>query len=124
MGNRKPTAGFWMTVAVVALLSYPLSFGPACWFGERNGIGTSTIATVYQPILWLASSNTGLVARAVLWYAALGASSRAEPFVSQGGELRWLYFPAYPKPRPARGSAPPSRGGTSGAPSDRLLGPR
>jgi hypothetical protein len=93
MEHRKPTVGFWITVATAGLLLYPLSFGPACWFGERNGIGTSTISTVYSPILWLASSNTGPAARVILWYAALGASDRAEPFVSHGGELRWLYFP-------------------------------
>jgi len=93
MERQKPTVGFWMTVAVVGLLFYPLSFGPACWFGERNGIGTSTISTVYRPILWLASSNTSPAARAILWYAALGASDRAEPFVAHSGELRWLYFP-------------------------------
>jgi hypothetical protein len=32
MTDRKPTAGFWITVAFVALLvGYPLSFGPAWW---------------------------------------------------------------------------------------------
>jgi hypothetical protein len=29
---RKPTAGFWSTVALVAVLvGYPLSFGPEWW---------------------------------------------------------------------------------------------
>jgi hypothetical protein len=30
--GKKPTAGFWITVALVAVLvGYPLSFGPAWW---------------------------------------------------------------------------------------------
>ena len=92
MSQHKPTVGFWFAASLAGLLLYALSFGPACWFGERNGIATSTISTVYSPIIWLASSNKGPVARTILWYAAVGASPRAEPYVSQGGEVRWLYF--------------------------------
>jgi hypothetical protein len=30
--KTKPTAGFWITVTLVAVLvAYPLSFGLACW---------------------------------------------------------------------------------------------
>jgi len=30
--SRKPTAGFWITVALLAVLvGYPLSWGPAWW---------------------------------------------------------------------------------------------
>jgi hypothetical protein len=94
MNQHRPTVAFWIAAALAGLLLYPLSFGPACWFGERNGIGTATISTVYWPIICLASSNRGPAAKSILWYAKIGASSRAEPFVSQGGEVRWLYFPA------------------------------
>ena len=32
MTSRQPSAAFWITVALVAVLvGYPLSFGPACW---------------------------------------------------------------------------------------------
>jgi hypothetical protein len=86
---------FWIVVVLTGLLLYPLSFGPACWFGERNGIGTSGIATAYQPIIWLAHTNDGPAARVILWYAGVGASSRAEPYVSRAGEVRWLHYP-YP----------------------------
>jgi hypothetical protein len=92
MSQHKLTIGFWITATLAGLLLYPLSFGPACWFGERNGIGTAAIATAYCPIIWLASSNKGPAARAILWYAKIGASPRAEPFVSPTGKVRWLYF--------------------------------
>ena len=92
MSRNKPTVGFWIAAALAGMLLYAVSFGPACWFGERNRVGTSTISTVYCPIIWLASSNKGPVARAILWYAALGAGPRAEPYVSPGGEVRWLHF--------------------------------
>jgi len=92
MSEHKPTVGLWIAAVLAGLFIYALSFGPACWFGERNGVWTSTISTVYAPIIRLASSNKGLVARTILWYAAVGASPRAKPYVSQGGEVRWLYF--------------------------------
>jgi hypothetical protein len=92
MSQNKPTVGFWITATFAGLLLYPLSFGPACWIGERNGVGTATLSTVYCPIIWLASANRGPAARAILWYAAVGANRRADPYVSHGGELRWLYY--------------------------------
>jgi hypothetical protein len=34
--RKKPTAGFWITVSLVAVVvGYPLSFGPACWIVPR-----------------------------------------------------------------------------------------
>jgi hypothetical protein len=83
---------FWATLAASALLLYPLSFGPACWIGERNGIGTVGISVAYAPIIRGASVEGKPVTRVVLWYAALGASDRTEPYV-KNGEVRWLTFP-------------------------------
>jgi len=37
--HKKPGVAFWATVVVVvALLAYPLSFGPACWIADRENI--------------------------------------------------------------------------------------
>jgi hypothetical protein len=33
--RKKPGVAFWATVVVVAVLAYPLSFGPACWVSGR-----------------------------------------------------------------------------------------
>jgi len=53
--RKKPTTGFWITVALVAvLLAYPLSFGPACWIESRflpDGSINSRFSGVYRPLL-------------------------------------------------------------------------
>ena len=38
-------------VAVVVLVAYPLSFGPACWITIRLDRGSSVIGVVYWPFL-------------------------------------------------------------------------
>jgi hypothetical protein len=48
---KKPGVAFWATVALVALLAYPLSFGPACWLAKWGAIPVATIVTVYRPII-------------------------------------------------------------------------
>ena len=55
MTDRKhPSAAFWATVVVVvALVAYPLSFGPACWLIGRYGGDTCYVEDAYSPILWL-----------------------------------------------------------------------
>ena len=49
--RNKPTAGFWITVALVAVLVYPLSFGPACWITSRLGHGAVILPVIYWPII-------------------------------------------------------------------------
>jgi hypothetical protein len=48
---RKPTAGFWITVALVALLAYPISFGPACWISSRVQPSGRIVSMIYRPII-------------------------------------------------------------------------
>ena len=52
-GRKKPTAGFWITVALVAvLLGYPLSFGPVCWMlRPANGSDARPLVAVYKPLI-------------------------------------------------------------------------
>jgi len=48
---HKPTAGFWITVALVALLvGYPISFGPACWPCSRIERGAGVASVACQPL--------------------------------------------------------------------------
>lgn len=49
---KKPTAGFWITVALVAaLVGYPLSFGPACWLAIWQPRLTAPVAYAYWPLM-------------------------------------------------------------------------
>jgi len=46
--RKKPSAGFWIVVAMVAVLvGYPLSFGPACWLTA----GQHGRMTPYHPVM-------------------------------------------------------------------------
>ena len=49
--RKKPGVAFWATVVVVvALVAYPLSFGPACWITSRISGGAATVSIIYRPI--------------------------------------------------------------------------
>jgi hypothetical protein len=51
--RKKPGVAFWASV-VVAVLIYPLSFGPACWICTRSPMVEiwDFPDRAYQPILW------------------------------------------------------------------------
>jgi hypothetical protein len=68
--HKKPTAGFWITVALVAVLvGYPLSFGPACWLTRREVLPFRPTAHFYGPIIEVASTGPGWIRVAVGWYS-------------------------------------------------------
>ena len=75
--RKKPTAGFWITVALVAaLVAYPLSFGPACWITSRMSVETSAIGVIYRPIVrFMSWTDGGSVLGTILdQYSRLGAA--------------------------------------------------
>ena len=82
--NKKPGVAFWVTVGVVLLLVYPVSFGPACWVYSRTAESESwatvwdTANRIYYPILkqW---NGEGTVSRAIDWYANLGSAAEVYP---------------------------------------------
>jgi hypothetical protein len=97
-GPRKPTASFWATVALVALLAgYVLSFGPACWLTSRLNAGTPAIAFIYRPIFSV-SESVGSVSldSAIRWYARLGSASgwRWQRFRDAKGDVQWVWTEA------------------------------
>ena len=73
--HKHPTAGFWIIVALVAVLvGYPLSFGPACWITSRTNVGVSAVPIVYRPITWgLSSEYAWRLDQTIRWYADIGA---------------------------------------------------
>jgi hypothetical protein len=80
MTDRKnPGVTFWATVVVILVVTYSLSFGPACWINDRTEIGSDVISIAYRPVLSLAndSLNVSFVGRVVRWYASVGATRRA-----------------------------------------------
>jgi hypothetical protein len=74
--RKKPGVAFWGTVVVVALLAYPLSFGPACWLAQRDAATTERLAPrLYWPIGWaFTKSPRGVIRGVIHWYATLGNS--------------------------------------------------
>jgi hypothetical protein len=84
--RRKPGVAFWAIAVLFALLvACPLSFGPACWINERFGVGSTAIAIVYRPIIWLASNCRG-VRRPAERYASAG-SRRFSMILN--GKIEW-----------------------------------
>jgi hypothetical protein len=74
--RKKAGAGFWCIVLlVVALVSYPLSFGPACWWFSDSeldgGVVVNIASNVYWPIGWLAQNGPESLSDAINWYGTL-----------------------------------------------------
>jgi len=64
---RHPT-GFWITVALVAVLvPYPLSFGPACWLVRHDLLFPGTAAHIYRPLITF-DRLPSWASQAVCWY--------------------------------------------------------
>jgi hypothetical protein len=85
--RKKPSAGFWTTVAlVVVLVGYPFSFGPACWLASKTGVAYQDVTPsrglfIYWPLGWCAETwgweNT--VGMTLNWYA--------KAFLPHGGSV-------------------------------------
>lgn len=72
--ERRPSLGFWTTVAVVAApLVYIMSFGVACWLVTREVLPARPTARVYRPLVRAATSQFRPVAVPLCWYADLFA---------------------------------------------------
>ncbi len=51
--RKKPGVAFWATVVVVALIAYPLSWGPAYWVCGKVGgpeWGWQALSCIYSPM--------------------------------------------------------------------------
>jgi hypothetical protein len=70
--RNKPTAGFWITVALVAVLAlYPFSYGPAFLLYQK-GILPGWSLKVFYPVIWIAKSGPApirkIVARSIQFW--------------------------------------------------------
>jgi hypothetical protein len=105
MTSRKhPSAAFWVTVVVVvALVAYPLSFGPACWWfavpDPRVEIPVfnysisplpvsyshpNVLPKIFWPIGWAADNAAQPIREAVRWYVTLRHDCVALPIDAEG----------------------------------------
>ncbi|MSR56962.1 MAG: hypothetical protein EXS05_04740 [Planctomycetaceae bacterium] len=107
--NRRERWTKWTAVlVVVAILGYPLSVGPACWFSSQTGIGARAVTVLYVPLL---SAIDELTFPTIAWepawriandYMGLFATAdwgwRVRPgWNEQGeycGETTWEYSPS------------------------------
>jgi len=86
--RKRPTDGFWIAVALVAVLvGYPLSFGPACWIHSRTKVAGRAIWVAYYPVAWAANQNHA-IDDGFLWYARIGAAESRNPVFGKR-ELYW-----------------------------------
>jgi hypothetical protein len=73
--RKKPTAGFWITVALVAVLvAYPLSLGPIIWiFGHTSPpLSAFQIAGwIYEPLDWTIKRSPQPISDLFVNYLAL-----------------------------------------------------
>jgi hypothetical protein len=80
--NRKqPSAGFWITVALVAVLvGYPLSVGPAFWIKSRLPweleFAHDAFLIFYSP-LYAVANRSQTVARGMAWWMCLFSADPA-----------------------------------------------
>jgi len=94
--RKKPGVAFWTTVvAVVALVAYPLGFGPACWISSRTGRGAGMVSSIYGPMMHAASGRKAAVA-ALHGYSRLGAANGwqwAGYGPERPGAFYWVFVP-------------------------------
>jgi hypothetical protein len=56
--RKKPGRRFWIVLALVVVVGYPLSYGPALWIqGAAPGWIAYYIGDLYQPLCWLVGTT-------------------------------------------------------------------
>ena len=71
--QRKPGWALWTTLALIVLVMYPLSFGPACWIASRHPRREMVLAGAYRPLSRVAlACPWQSVFRALLTWGELG----------------------------------------------------
>jgi hypothetical protein len=84
ISERKPTIGFWATMAGLAALAYLLSFGPVVWLTDRRIFPEwvhGPAAFVYAPVVHVSLAGPRPIRGALVWYAELGSKQYKEPLI-------------------------------------------
>src|SRR5262249_20222835 len=92
--RKKPGVAFWATVVVVvALLGYPLSFGPACWLTAQPWENSARndgwdepprCLLIYWPFGIILNQRDSPLKTAVTWWATLGIKRQSSAVVPIG----------------------------------------
>jgi len=89
--DHKPTAGFWITVAlVVVLVAYPLSFGPACSLCFHTSASYQALGVIYRPVFFLAAHHHESNKLLRRYVHVCGVSNRHEPLMTESGIVAWI----------------------------------
>ncbi len=108
--------------AVVLLLLYPISFGPACWLAARTEvISAEWISTLYAPLLWSHDRCPNIVQQAIRSYANFGSGAIIVDISGSGVEFEQLIELGDVLTLPLR-PAPPPTSSKSPAPADAAHG--
>ena len=79
--RKKPTAGFWIIVALVAVLvGYPLSFGPAVWLADARVLNIEHVAKAFRPIIILSDDGPMIVRWPLDTYGSAGGRCKTTMF--------------------------------------------
>jgi hypothetical protein len=58
--GKKPGVVFWATVMAIAVLAYPLSFGPAFWLSQHSLLPDAIVSVggvFYWPLGWVLNDD-------------------------------------------------------------------
>ena len=85
--ERKPVWP-WIVAPLIGLpVLYVVSFGPACWMGERMNAGVHAVSIVYRPIIRFTHKSSH-ARRVALRYASLGMTNGRSPVIVND-EIDW-----------------------------------
>src|SRR5436190_1654140 len=76
---------------LAALIIYPLSFGPACWYVSNTGYRyKGLIEVIYTPLAWFIDESPVIVHEVMSSYANLGHKETSSIVVIQEGHVAFL----------------------------------
>jgi hypothetical protein len=68
----------WAEWLALALLAYPISFGPACWIATRSGIGRGGVEVVYLPLFLCWANGPRPLSNAISWWMHCGDVTKSD----------------------------------------------
>ncbi len=75
--RKKPGVAFWATVAVVVVLVYVASIGPACWLTSGLNARVEFVSIIYRPVTFFfvgSDHRISPTSSAICRYCCIGAS--------------------------------------------------